>query len=480
MTIFCLLPLVADLPVEPMLAALTQSWDAGLRILLLIFLVALNAVLVATQVSFSRVHQGQLEDELERGRRGSALALSIVQNTHLYSAACQIGITASSIVLGAIGEPFLTAWILPLFESLSISEFWTRIFAFFVSIVLLTGFHIIAGEQIPKAIGVKRTVTTALACSVPLRVFYILFAGPVWIVEKISNCLLKLVFRMDPTDIAHINHTADELRLIVEETGRAHEVTETEREILRNALELNELCVRDILTPRNEVVVMDVHKTFNENLDIALESKHTRFPLVDGHLDKTLGLIHIKDLLKEIQRESMNLFAAKRDLMHVSETLPLDEMLQEFLGKRAHIALVVDEFGGSVGLVMLDDVLDQVVGEILDEFDDDEKPGFEQIDNDSFVVEGGLPLHELADQVVELDLDNSDVSTVGGYLTSLVGRIPESGEIISIEGYQATVLKADERTVQQIKFTKSPDQQVMKEAGSHSGQDTEMNVSESS
>ncbi|HQW30396.1 MAG TPA: transporter associated domain-containing protein, partial [Verrucomicrobiales bacterium] len=152
-------------------------------------------------------------------------------------------------------------------------------------------------------------------------------------------------------------------------------------------------------------------------------------------------------------KDSPNLFALKRDMVGVSENLPLDQLLQLFLARRAHMALVVDEFGGSIGLVMLDDVLDQVVGEILDEFDVEET-GFQRISEDEFIVEGWLPLHELADQVEDLDLEDPSVSTIGGYLTSLLGRIPEPGESAEIEGFLAEVLKADDRIVREIRFTR--------------------------
>jgi CBS domain containing-hemolysin-like protein len=153
-----------------------------------------------------------------------------------------------------------------------------------------------------------------------------------------------------------------------------------------------------------------------------------------------------------MQKDSSNLFAAKRDLIRVSEDLPLDELLKLFLSKRAHIALVVDEFGGSVGLVMLDDVLDQVVGEIYDEFDDEEEAGFNEIDEDTFEVQGWLPLHELSTHVGELVLEDPDVSTVGGYITSVLGRFPEVGETLRIEGFDAKIISADERSVGEIRF----------------------------
>lgn len=450
------LPLLAEsgLPAPLPVPGLADG-SSALWIAVLLALVLVNAFFVVAEVSLLRVHASQLEEAAEEKKRGAALALHVNRHAEAYLAACQFGITLSSIVLGALGEPFLSALLFPLLAPLGLGELLVRWIAFALAVLVLTILNTIIGEQIPRTFGFRKTVGSALASSGPLRVFYPLVAGPVWLINLVSGGVLKLIFRLEPVDPQQTVSTADELKLMVEETGRAQEVTETEREILENALELNELVVRDILTPRNEVVVLDVHRTFKENLEIALESKHTRFPLVDGHLDRTLGLIHIKDLLREMNRDSSNLFAAKRDLIRVSEQLPLDELLKLFLAERAHIALVVDEFGGSAGLVMLDDVLDQVVGDIHDEFDDEEENGFQRIDDESFVVQGWLPLHELADEVGDLELEDPDVSTIGGYLTSHLGRIPEPGESTSIEGYVAEIVEADERTVKEIRFEKA-------------------------
>jgi CBS domain containing-hemolysin-like protein len=423
----------------------------------LVLLVLLNALFVAAEFALVKVHVSQLEDAVDEKRRGARLALGVAKNIDTYLSVCQLGITASSILLGALGVPFLSKWLAPLFAALSISEGAMHAILFTIALVILTAAHIIIGEKIPRAFGIRKSVGTTIWCARPLQAFHFVVAGPVWVINFISNTLLRRVFGMEPVNNSHISHTADELRLLVEETGRAHEVTETEQEILINALSLSELTVRDILTPRNDVVALDVHHTFKENLEVALESKHTRFPLVDRHLDKTLGLIHIKDLLREMQKDSPNLFSVKRDLVGVSENLPLDQLLQLFLARRAHMALVVDEFGGSIGLVMLDDVLDQVVGEILDEFDVEET-GFEQISKDEFIVEGWLPLHELANHVEDLDLEDPAVSTVGGYVTSRLGHIPEAGENLVIEEFLAEVLKADDRIVHEIRFTRLPDE----------------------
>jgi len=464
MTISNLLPLTAELSETPTLALFAVfSTHPTLSALVLVLLLAINAFLVAAEVSLIRVHASQLEEADGENEGRSSLTLHLLENVEAYLAACQFAITFSTIVQGALGEPFLSAYLIPLLSGIGLPESAVRVISFLISVVALSIVHSILAEQIPRAFGFRKTVKTAIACSGPVRLLYLFLAGPVWVIHGIASGILRLIFRLEPVDSNQITHTADELRHLVEETGRAQEVTETEQEILKNALHLNELCVRDIITPRNDVVWLDVHRTFGENLDLAVESKHTRFPLVDGHLDKTLGIIHIKDLLREMQKDSPNLFAAKRDLIRVSEMLPLDDLLQVFLTKRAHIALVVDEFGGSVGLVMLDDVLDQVVGEIHDEFDDEEEPGFHVIDEDSFVVQGWLPLHELSDRVGDLELEDPDVSTVGGYLTSLLGRFPEEGESTIVQGFRAEVRNVDERSVGEVLFVRCEDSSAEEE-----------------
>jgi len=433
--------------------------------LALLFLLALaNGFFVAADVALHRIHSSQLEDAAEERKPGATYALNLSRRIAPYLAACQIGTTSTTLLLGALGGPLITSWFAPLFARLELAPALAYWLGFLFAILLLTVVQTIACEQIPRTIGYRKTVSTTIACARPLRLFYLLALLPVKLVHFVSSWLIREMLRLEPVASQHLDTTEDDLRIMVEETGRSQVVTETEREILENALELNELCARDIITPRNEVIDLNVHRTFKENLQIAIESKHTRFPLVDGHLDQTLGLVHLKDLLREMRRESPNLFAAKRDLLRVSEKLPLDELLKLFLSRRAHMALVVDQFGGSLGLVTLDDVLDEVVGEINDEFDEEEEPAFRRLDEANFLVEGWVPLHELADEVEDLELESPDVSTIGGYLTSLFGRLPEVGDQIQIEGYLATVEQADDRVVERIRFEKVATEELAEEA----------------
>jgi CBS domain containing-hemolysin-like protein len=272
------------------------------------------------------------------------------------------------------------------------------------------------------------------------------------------------LFNLDPVSESEHSHSAEELAVLVTQSGKSQEVTETEREILINALGLNELWVRDVMTPRNNVVVLDADEPFEKTLEIALRSKHTRFPLVKGHLDNSIGLIHIKDLFKLINDPDPDLMRIKRELKIVPDTMPLDTLLKFFLREHAHLALVVDEFGTPVGIVFLDNIMEELVGDIQDEFDN-ERSAFTRINEMEFVIEGAMTLNDLGGHVPDLVLESGEVTTVGGYVTQQLGRFPEVGETLEILGYEARVTSTDGRRVGQIHFRKLEPAETEDESG---------------
>ena len=224
------------------------------------------------------------------------------------------------------------------------------------------------------------------------------------------------------------------------------------RELVFNVLDLRDRVVRDIMTPRGDIVYLAVEDDFDTNIKKAIESQHTRFPLCRENLDNTIGLIHIKELLPMMRDPHPDLMKIKRELLPIPEMMPLENLLRLFLSKHAHVAIVVDEFGGTVGLVTLEDVLEELVGDIQDEFDF-EKEEFRKINANEFSVDGALGLYELND-LAKLDLESPDVSTIGGYVTHLLGHLPKTGEQVKIDGYLVTVSEADNRRVKQLHFKK--------------------------
>ena len=225
--------------------------------------------------------------------------------------------------------------------------------------------------------------------------------------------------------------------------------------MLVNALDMRRRVVRDIMTPRGEVVFLDIEESFEENVKKALESRHTRFPLCRGHLDNTIGLIHIKELVPMMRDPQPDLLKIRRDLIPVPEMMSLEKLLNLFLARHAHLAIVVDEYGGTVGMVTMENVLEEIVGDIQDEFDT-EKAEFRKINENEFTVDGALGLYELRD-LAGMELESADVSTIGGYVTHLLGHLPKQGEQVRIEDYLVTISQTDGRRVGQLHFKKMAD-----------------------
>jgi CBS domain containing-hemolysin-like protein len=426
---------------------------AALYLVGIFLLLLLNAFFVASEYAFVKIRPSQLETHSNETGKDTKRATLVVKNLDGYLSANQLGITVSTLALGFLSEPFARVLIMPAMAGAMMPEValdWlARIFTYLLFIFL----HVVIGELLPKAIAIRRSMSVTLFFAAPLHVFYKSFYLVIRFLQGTANALLKHVFRLDPISKGEHVHSAEELAILVTNSGKFQEVTETEREILINALELNELWVRDVMTPRSEVVVLDADEPFEKTLAIAIRSKHTRFPLVKGHIDQSIGLIHIKDLFTLMNDPDPDLMRIKRDLKMVPDTMPLDSLLKFFLKEHAHLAMAVDEFGTPVGIVFLDNVIEELVGDIQDEFDNDHS-SFVRINDEEFVVEGSVTLNDLEGYVPELYIESGEVTTVGGFITQQLERFPEIGESIEILGYEAKVTSTDGRRVGQVHFRK--------------------------
>jgi CBS domain containing-hemolysin-like protein len=417
------------------------------------FFLLLNAFFVASEFAIVKVRPSQLESHGKETGADVSRAVHVVKHLDGYLSANQLGITFSSLALGFLGEPFVKALVSPILAQTSMPEvgiYWVSLIIAYASFTFL---HVVVGELMPKSIAIRRALGTTMMLVGPLHLFFKTFYLVIRFFQGTANWLLKTFFRIDPISEGEHVHSAEELAILVTHSGRFQKVTETEREILINALELNELWVRDVMTPRTEVVVLDADEPFEKTLDIAIRSKHTRFPLVKGHLDQAIGLIHIKDLFKLLNDPDPDLMRIKRDLKMVPDTMPLDTLLKFFLKEHAHLAMAVDEFGTPVGVVFLDNVMEELVGDIQDEFDN-EHSAFIRINDDEFVVEGSMTLNDLEGYAEDLYLESGEVTTVGGYITQQLERFPETGETLEILGYEAKVTSTDGRRVGQVHFRK--------------------------
>ena len=437
--------------------AVAQTWDPPLlligKLLVIIALVLLNGFFVVAEFALVKIRGSQIDTLVAEGSRRAVFAKQVKDNLNAYLSACQVGITAASLGLGWLGEPFLARMLEPFFSLAGIrSPPVINAISFALAFSVITFLHIVLGEQAPKILAIRKAASAALLVSPPLKLFYSIFKPAVWFLNAASNWVLEHLLRVQAIAEGELAHSEEELRLILRESEKSAEVTSLGRELVFNVLDLRDRVVRDIMTPRGEIVYLDLEDDFEANVKKAIESRHTRFPLCRENLDNTLGVVHIKELLPMMRDPHADLLRIKRDLIPVPEMMPLEKLLKLFLSKHAHLALVVDEFGGTVGMVTLENVLEELVGDIQDEFDF-EKEEFRKISASEFTVDGTLGLYELND-LTKLELESADVSTIGGYVTHLLGHLPKQGEQVKIDNYLVTVSQIDGRRVGQLHFKK--------------------------
>lgn len=454
MNLLLTLPL-ADMPVT--------QWDAPWIIIgklaVIVALVGLNGFFVACEFAIIKVRASQLDTLAEEGNPRARFAKYVRSHLDAYLSATQLGVTLASLALGWLGEEFLAHLIEPFFALANVQS---HALVISISVTLafigITFMHIVFGELAPKYTAIASPLTVSLRLVRPLGAFYFLFKPAIWTLHKSSNLLLRSLLRMKPVSGTELAHSEEELRLILEQSEKSKEVSSLERKLVLNVLDLRDRVVRDIMTPRGEIVYLDLEDGFETNLKKAIDSRHTRFPLCRENLDNTVGLVHIKELLVLIREPHPDLLQIKRELIPLPEMMPLEKLLKLFLSKHAHLAMVVDEFGGTVGMVTLENVLEELVGDIQDEFDA-EKEEFRKISENEFAVAGSLGLYELND-ATSLELESADVSTVGGYVTHLLGHLPKEGEQVKIDNYLVTVSQTDGRRIGQLHFKKVGDTSV--------------------
>lgn len=439
---------------------LATEWESPgiifFKLTAILALVLANGFFVASEFALVKIRTSQLDTLIDKGNRRASFSRHVVEHLDAYLSATQLGITLASLGLGMLGEPFLAHMIQPFFYKLGVtSEFIIRTTSIIMAFSLITYLHIVLGELAPKSLAIRKALPVTLWVSRPLDWFYVLLKPFIWFLNGNANLLLRHVLKIEPVGESELAHSEEELRVILSDSEKGNQVSKLGKEILINALDLKHRVARDIMTPRGEVIYLDLEEPFDTQVQLAIDSKHARFPLCKAHLDEALGLIHIKDLLALVHGGKPDLFSIKRELPHVSEMMPLEKLLRLFLSKRAHFAVAVDEYGGAVGIVTLDNVLEEIVGSIQDEFDTAEND-VNQISPEEFDVEGALALYELND-MIDAELESTDVSTIGGYITAQLGHIPVRGEHIRIDKYTVTVTNSDGRRVLRVHFKKKPE-----------------------
>jgi CBS domain containing-hemolysin-like protein len=410
------------------------------KILLVAGLVVLNGFFVAAEFALVKVRETQLDALVIRGHRRAKAARSIIANLNSYLSATQLGITMASLGLGWAGEPVFNALLSPLLGMLHVeSEAARHSISFAVGFSALTFLHITAGELAPKWMAIQNPLPISLWVAKPLRWFYLASYPFNQALNSTAQWLLRQAGIELSTETRRV-HSEEELRLLIAASQKQAGGTTLGRDIVINALELRRRLAREVSRPRQEIVALDTEASIAECLDLAEKTRYSRFPLcAGGDLDKTLGVIHIKDLyaMRLKARSGAELLPVARKLIYVPETAHLEKLLKLFLERKLHLAIVVDEYGGTVGMVTLENILEELVGQIQDEFDQ-EKPLLARTGDASWEVSGALPLHALAELVSE-PLRQEGINTVSGWVTQRLGGFPKVGDALTVGAYELRV-----------------------------------------
>jgi len=436
-----------------------MDWDAvisvALKILAVIVLVALNGFFVAAEFALVKVRDTQLEKFVLKGQRRAKVARKILHNLDAALSATQLGITLASLGLGWIGEPVFASLLQPVMDALQIQSVQTQhSISFAVGFSVITFLHIVAGELAPKSLAIRKALPTVMWVAMPLDWFYKISFPFIWALNHAANWLLRR-FGIEPVAEGELVHSEEELRLIVGATQKHVGGPALRREIVLNALDLRQRIAREVMRPRQEIVAMDTQASIAECLEVAEKTRYSRFPLSDGgDLDKTRGVVHIKDLyaMRIRARSGADLLPVARKLIYVPETAPLEKLLQIFLDRKLHLALVVDEYGGTLGLVSLENILEELVGQIQDEFDQ-EKPLLIRINDTTWEAAGTLPLHQLEELIGE-PIQEEGITTASGWLTQRLGGFPKAGDTWTAGAYEFRVEEVDAMRVAKLKITK--------------------------
>jgi CBS domain containing-hemolysin-like protein len=425
---------------------------AILKILAALGLVSLNALFVAAEFAFVRVRPTRLTQLIAEGNRKAGAANQCVNHLDAYLSVSQLGITLSSLGLGWLGEPAVASLLKPLLTRWGLgSPALVTSISFIVAFSLITFIHVVFGELAPKSLAIQKAENIALWLARPMQFFYRIFYPAVVLLNGTANWFIARLGFEPPSDSA-VAHSEEELRILISESYKSGQINATEQELLENVFRFEEKVAEEIMVPRPDVVFLDMGLDLQNNIETARKSGHTRFPLIDGNPDEVIGVINIKDLMY-LNNSIEDLSEIKREALFIPESMPLDKLLAEFQKRREHLVIVIDEYGGTAGIVSLEDVLEELVGDIQDEYDHEE-PEYIVEENGTILASGRMFIDDAVERF-KLPLDNEEqYNTLAGYVLGKLGKSPREGDEVTEGHINLKIIKMDGMRIDLVRLRK--------------------------
>ncbi|PYI57168.1 hemolysin family protein [Paenibacillus flagellatus] len=424
-----------------------------LYLALVLFLVLLNGFFVAAEFALVKVRASRLTQLVNEGNGRAKYALKVTKRLDAYLSATQLGITLASLGLGWVGEPAVSRLIVePVLSKLGAADaVWSHTVSFLVAFAVITFLHIVLGELAPKSLAIQKSEATSLWLSAPLMWFYKLFMPAIVVLNGAANRLLRTI-GVEPASEQEV-HTEEEIRILMNQSAKSGHIDKDEMALFDNIFEFSERLAREVMVPRTDMDCLYVDLSLEDNLKLVYAAKHTRYPVAKGDKDRIVGFVHITDLLTADPDEERDVKKFVRPILTVPESMEVSHVLRLMQKKRSQIAVVIDEYGGTAGLVTIDDILEEIVGEMMDEFDEG-RPSVE-INGDVTSVDGRMLLEDIHDMLHVL-IEDDEVDSVGGWLFKELEGVPVVGNRVEHGGYIFEVAEVDRLRVVRVNITRSP------------------------
>ncbi|MDR1976307.1 MAG: hemolysin family protein [Campylobacteraceae bacterium] len=418
-------------------------------------LVLLNGFFVLSEFAIVKVRRTRLEELVKGGNKSAKLALKMSNSLDTYLSATQLGITLSSLALGWIGEPAVASLIEgPILKLFPGNSALVHMISFVIAFTLITVVHVVMGELVPKSIAIAKSEKSSLIIAKPLHLFWVIFYPCIKLFDILASFFLKRI-GINPSSEREQGHSDEELKIIVNESLNAGYIDSVEGEIIKNAVDFSDTVAKEVMTPRKDIICLYAEDSYEESIETVLQTKHTRYPLCQDSKDNPLGMIHLRDLLDNVfsQNPTKDLSKLVRKIIFVPENAPISDILSRMNKEQIHTALVIDEFGGTAGLLTMEDILEEIMGDISDEHDT-KSEDFKKIDDNTYEFDGMIDIESVC-EILGCQLeDSAEILTLGGMVFNELGRPPLVGDVIKNGQFEFKVLEVDGNRINKILSTK--------------------------
>ncbi len=430
---------------------ITINW---IIVFLLLFV---NAFFVAAEFAIVRARKAKIEQLTKEGNVDAKLALRALEDVNFFIAAVQVGVTIASIGIGWFGSPTIEKMLTPIVAGFPEGHAYiAHLIVAIIAFTIITFIHVLIGEQVPKCVALQYPEKITLYVAKPMDVFMTFSKPFVWLLNKSCNGILKTL-RIPVNPSLKTVHTIDDLDLLVETSYDEGVLNETEKDMFHNMVQFSDLTAHEVMTPRTDMICVSINTPLEELNKIATENQYTRYPVYDEDIDHITGFVHVKDLFQLLlDKKSKSVAQIQRKIPLVPETITLDKLVILFKKQRVQMAVVVDEFGGTSGIITLEDVLEEIFGDVQDEFDIDEETDIKEIKPNHYLANGTMRLDELAKyfDLPDEDLEVEDVDTIAGLVVKELERIAKIGDSVSYGIFDFTVKEVDGARITKILIVK--------------------------